>query len=103
MLVKKVESDPVKQLSVSIHESTHKLIDAYMTMYEEVYGEAIQKGALVDELLKHLLTKQDKDFVKWYVKNQKRLDKEAESTSNEGKAGDDKKESSPSSPVSMAG
>jgi hypothetical protein len=59
--------EPMTRLTVSVSESTMKLLEAYLERYTEVYGGPIEKSKLVEEMLREFMTS-DKSFMKSMAK-----------------------------------
>lgn len=58
-------NDPVERLPISVRKSTADLLEAYRTRYKQQYGDAIEKSALVENILR-MFIQSDKDFMKWF-------------------------------------
>lgn len=85
MLVKKIESQQKQQVTISLQERTVNRIADYMELYHAEYGETIDRGSLIEEILNTAMNR-DKTF-KRFEKNRALEKREAaseESTSAPG-------------------
>ena len=64
MLVKKIESQQKQQVTISLQEKTVGRIADYMALYHSEYGETIDRGSLIEEMLNVAMSR-DKEFKKY--------------------------------------
>jgi hypothetical protein len=64
MRLRKVTSiDPIARFSVSLKQSTAKLLEEYQAAYKKTYGEDIERSHLIEEILREYM-QADKAFIK---------------------------------------
>ena len=62
------ENDPVARFTVGLKQSTRVDLALYQAFYKEATGDAIERGQLIEELLKAVISK-DGQFSAWKKEN----------------------------------
>lgn len=62
------ENDPVARFTVGLKQSTRIDLALYQAFYKEATGDAIERGQLIEELLKAVVSK-DTQFGAWKKEN----------------------------------
>lgn len=71
MLVDKVETDPKRNMTLSVRQSLVQRIELYRALYKETYGDSIERSELIERLLEAALGR-DRDFRRYEREQQQK-------------------------------